>query len=402
MTCLETPRPRIGHDKKRTTAPGTDSAGKTQTRMHHEATSHTPDVLVVDDGFLPATWPFLRDRLRDGFTDRDLTVRWESLTAGQHARDIPGVAEAHALVVLGVEPDAADIAALSNLMVVAGITDGVGLAVAPQLAARGIPYVDGKRGRSHSQAEMAILLMMAALRQLPTWHAKMAVEGPRSWPLPSWHFCDHPGYINGTVRGKRVAVLGLDPVGMYIADLCLALGASVVAVDPDADDIDFTVCGVQRITLEQVADAADVVVVASGSPQLTASQVDRLAPGSLIVTVNRGGIDLGALRARVLQNELAWATDVYQDTPVPLGDPILGRDNVVHTPGVAGRTRDANHGVADILVENVTLVLRGGPPQPWDCIPPDRCVRDLDKSSSTAAVGRDQPAVPAHDVAATS
>ncbi|MGW4719444.1 NAD(P)-dependent oxidoreductase [Nocardia sp. NPDC004260] len=350
-----------------------------QKRMHQEAASDTPDVLVVDDGFLPATWPFLRDRLHGGLVDRDFTVMWESLPPGRRLRDIPGVAEVPALVVLGIEPDTADIAALSRLAVVAGATGGAGLAVAQQLAERGIPYVDGERGRSHSQAEMAILLMMAGLRQLPTWHAKMAVEGPGAWPLPTWQYCDHPGYVNGTVRGKRVAVVGLDSVGMHIADLCLALGASVAAVDPDAHDIDFTVCDVRRIDLEQVAEAAEVVVVASGSTRLrlTADLVNRLAPGSLVVTVNRAGIDLDALRARVLRDELAWATDVHQNVPVPLGDPILARDNVVHTPGVAARTRDANLAVADVLVDNVTRVLFGAPPLPWDCIPLARGVEDF-------------------------
>lgn len=81
----------------------------------------------------------------------------------------------------------------------------------------------------------------------------------------------------------------------------------------------------------------------------------------------RCGIDVTALRARVLRDELMWSTDVYERTPVELDDPILGRANVIHTPGVARRTRDANYGCADVLVENLTRVLLGGLPWPWDC-----------------------------------
>jgi phosphoglycerate dehydrogenase-like enzyme len=48
------------------------------------------------------------------------------------------------------------------------------------------------------------------------------------------------------------------------------------------------------------------------------------------------------LRERVLADELALAADVWDVEPLPIDDPLLGRHNVVHTPHIAGRTRDAN------------------------------------------------------------
>ncbi|MBV7701674.1 hypothetical protein NOVA_02715 [Nocardia nova] len=147
------------------------------TRLLDGATLDSPVVLVVDDGRLKTTWPFLGDRLRDGLVSRDLTVMWESLPAGKSLRDIERIATVTALVLLDVEPGAEDIAAMPRLEVVAGVT-GAGPAVAPQLAARGIPYVDGSRGQSYSRAEMALALTLSALRQLPSWHVKTAVEGP--------------------------------------------------------------------------------------------------------------------------------------------------------------------------------------------------------------------------------
>ena len=50
---------------------------------------------------------------------------------------------------------------------------------------------------------------------------------------------------------------------------------------------------------------------------------------------------------RVLNDELALAADVFEEEPLPLDSPLLGRHNVVHTPHAAGRTRDANHAFAD-------------------------------------------------------
>jgi len=71
--------------------------------------------------------------------------------------------------------------------------------------------------------------------------------------------------------------------------------------------------------------------------------IDALPHGSLVVQATRAAVcDTEALYRRVLNNELALAADVYDIEPVPLDSPLLGRDNVVHTPHNAGRTIDAN------------------------------------------------------------
>jgi len=59
--------------------------------------------------------------------------------------------------------------------------------------------------------------------------------------------------------------------------------------------------------------------------------------------------DMPTLRRRVLADELALAADVFDVEPLPLDDPLLGRHNVVHTPHLAGRTRDSNHQWAEAL-----------------------------------------------------
>ncbi|MFE9328188.1 NAD(P)-dependent oxidoreductase [Nocardia sp. NPDC052278] len=328
-----------------------------------------PDVLIVDDGHLRANWPYLRDRLRAGLVNHDRTVLFASLDAGQRIRDLYGIAAVPALVVIDVEPDVEDIAALTKLEVVAGVTGGAKLAVADRLAGQGIPFVDGSRGRARSQAEMIVGLMISALRQIPAWHNIVAASGP--WPRPSWQFTDHPSYVNGTVCGKQVAVIGMDPVGRTVIGLCAAMGAHVWVVDPAAEESEVQALAARRIRLDEVALIADIVVVAGNAdtPPLTAEMVARLASRTLVVTVRGGGIDLAALRARVLADELLWATDVYESVPVAAGDPILGRDNVIHTPAIAACTREANLAVADVLADNIDRVLRGGPPLRWDCVP---------------------------------
>ena len=73
--------------------------------------------------------------------------------------------------------------------------------------------------------------------------------------------------------------------------------------------------------------------------------------------------DMPTLRERILADELAGAFDVYDVEPVPPDDPLRGRANVVHTPHIAGRTRDANWRVADIIADDFARILRGEAPQ---------------------------------------
>ena len=76
--------------------------------------------------------------------------------------------------------------------------------------------------------------------------------------------------------------------------------------------------------------------------------INEIPKGSLVVLVTRAAIcEIDALYHRVLSDELSLAADVYDIEPLPLDSPLLGRNNVVHTPHNAGRTIDANYTRAD-------------------------------------------------------
>jgi phosphoglycerate dehydrogenase-like enzyme len=84
---------------------------------------------------------------------------------------------------------------------------------------------------------------------------------------------------------------------------------------------------------------------------VTGELINALPKSAIVVLVTRAGIvDMTALRRRVLADELALAADVFDVEPVPFSDPLLGRDNVVHTPHNAGRTRHANEQWAEMLL----------------------------------------------------
>jgi phosphoglycerate dehydrogenase-like enzyme len=88
---------------------------------------------------------------------------------------------------------------------------------------------------------------------------------------------------------------------------------------------------------------------------ITAELINALPKGCLVVLVTRAEIcDMNALRLRVLAGELSLAADVFDIEPLPLSDPLIGRDNVIHTPHNAGRTREANFALIDAILEQFT------------------------------------------------
>ena len=212
---------------------------------------------------------------------------------------------------------------------------------------------------SPSVAELALGLTVSALRQIPQKHQHIT-ESHADWDVDllenevpgargHQYVADPPNHVHGTIAGKNVRIVGVGNIGSRFADHIDHLGADVAAYDPYADDPCFHRSGVRQVhRLEDlVADAdifAPMVPLTEATENLVSSDlVYALPEGSLLLLVTRAGIcDMEAVRERVLADEIALAADVFDVEPLPLDDPILGRENVVHTPHVAGRTLHAN------------------------------------------------------------
>lgn len=241
------------------------------------------------------------------------------------------------------------------------------------LEARGVTHRwhDSEGFWSPSVAELALGLTIGALRQIPQKHASIT-RSHDDWDRDLWasdvpgaggyqYVADPPAHVHGTIAGKRVRLVGVGNIGSRYADATESLGADVAAYDPYADEPCFHRTGADRVhsLSDLVADAeifAPMVPLTDDTRGLVdAEHVRALPEGTLVVLVTRAGIvDGDALRERVLAGELALAADVFDGLagePIPLDDPLLGRENVVHTPHVAGRTRHANERWAELLAE---------------------------------------------------
>lgn len=219
-----------------------------------------------------------------------------------------------------------------------------------------------------SVSEFALALTICGLRRIPqTYHAMLTSHEVWNYNPPEKkgrpgargdQFGDDPNFANGTVKGKRVRIIGAGNIASRYASFVNMLGADVAAWDPYASEPAFHRSGTRKEWhLEQLVKDAEIFVpmvplTQSTKGIITEELIESLPKGCLVVLATRAGIcDMPTLRKRVLADELSLAADVFDVEPLPLDDPLLGRHNVVHTPHNAGRTIEANKLWAEKLAE---------------------------------------------------
>lgn len=323
---------------------------------------------------LERSWPFVHQRLAErlgklGAVDVVELGREETLSDRADLRQVDAVA------LFGGQLTETCVARAAQLKAIGCNTDNTGRGLPLDvLQERGIPVIDTTRAWGQSVAEVALALALSALRRVPQWHAELA-DGARSFSYEAAQYCDATGFVNGELGTKNVGVVGLGQIGGRVTRWCVALGrdaatgadlaGSVAGYDPYLPDGVAEAWGVRRVDIDALVETSEVVFVTvpptpSATSLLNRERIGRLRRGALVVIVTRAhAVDMVALRERVLADELALAVDVYDVEPLPPDDPLRNRPNVVHTPHIAGRTRDANLRTADLIVDDFARVLRG-------------------------------------------
>jgi phosphoglycerate dehydrogenase-like enzyme len=329
--------------------------------------------IVVHADF-EAHWPFIAE---------DLYARWQAQGAASLVRLERGNTQPLGEVVtdgdqitriitLGVPVTQACLARLPKLREAAFQTtygQALDQATLEQVRAQGVTcYTHRSEGFwGQSVAEFALGLTLCALRQIPqNYHAMLTSHEPWTRYLPAQNqgpgtigaqYSDDSRFTNGTIAGKRVRIVGAGNIGSRYASFVHMLGADVAIWDPYAPEPGFHRAGARqehhlaRLVADAEIFAPMLPLKADTRGVVTAAHIDALPKGCLIVLATRALIcDMAAIRRRVLADEVALAADVFDVEPLPLDDPLLGRSNVVHTPHLAGRTRDANRQWAEALV----------------------------------------------------
>ncbi len=173
----------------------------------------------------------------------------------------------------------------------------------------------------------------------------------------------------GALHGETVGIVGLGNIGRAFARRVAALETTVIACDPYVDAARFGQLGVERVSLDALAERSDYVSVHTLLNDETRHLIGeaffrRMKPTALLINTSRGPVvDEKALIRALGERRLAGvALDVWEDEPVARDNPLLAMDNVIATPHAAYFSTAAVAAIPRRCGEEIARVLTGQRP----------------------------------------
>jgi len=222
--------------------------------------------------------------------------------------------------------------------------------------AAGVPVISTPGRNADAVAELTVGLLLALARQiLPADRDVREVEVFRDGTIPYQRF------RGWEIAGRRAAIVGYGAVGRALDWRLRGLGMEVVTYDPYVD-------GAGRDLEAALRDADVVSVHAAPTPETIGmfgpDQFSWMRPGSVFLNTARAQLhDMGALVAALESGHLRGAgLDHFDGEMLPAGHPLLSMSNVVLTPHIGGATTDTDARGAQMVADDLDLLLAGAAP----------------------------------------
>jgi D-3-phosphoglycerate dehydrogenase len=166
------------------------------------------------------------------------------------------------------------------------------------------------------------------------------------------------------VAGQTLGVVGFGAIGRTVAERATGIGMRVIAHDPVVD-----VTGAEPVTLEELAQRADVVTLHTPLTDETRGLVNErflaaMKPTAFLINTARGAlVDQEALTTALAEGRIAGAgLDTFVPEPLPAGHPLLESERALLTPHVAFYSEESVHDVRVRAAQAVAEALAGERP----------------------------------------
>ncbi|WP_195180077.1 hydroxyacid dehydrogenase [Mesorhizobium sp. INR15] len=290
----------------------------------------------------------------DLFSARD-DVTFEVLTDTSADAIAARVGDVDAITIRDAPLPATALAGARNLKVIS--RHGVGYDNIPVAfcSERGIPVTIIGDVNAVSVAEHTLFLMLAV--------AKNGARFDRA--VRAGDFGIRTRLATVELRGKALLLVGYGRIGQEFATRARPFGMSITAYDPFVErdrfpDVLFF------DSLQEALSKADVVSLHVPLGEKTRNLIDadaltQMKPGSILLNAARGGIVhepslIAALDAGHLHGA---GLDVFAREPLPAGDPLLAREDIVFSPHCAALTSECLVEMGKATVRNVLAAFDG-------------------------------------------
>lgn len=228
--------------------------------------------------------------------------------------------------------------------------EGVDLVAAKK---RGIAVCNTAGTNAVVVADHTMMLLLATIRRL-TFLNREVRKGLWRDNIP------RPSHISG----RKLGIFGLGAVGQKIATRAQAFDMQIgYHSRTRKDETGYTYFS----NIEELAAWCDFLVIcAPAGPEtfhiVNCKVLSLLGSDGVLVNVARGSlVDTGSLVDAVMQKTIAGAAlDVYEGEP-NLPPLLIGLDDVVITPHIAGISPEAMQGAVERVIENIQCHVAGQP-----------------------------------------
>jgi phosphoglycerate dehydrogenase-like enzyme len=236
--------------------------------------------------------------------------------------------------------------------------DAVDVAAA---TARGIAVCNTPDGPTISTAEHAVTLMLMVAKKVKPSEASLIAGSSGGY------YARHEGI---ELAGKVLGLVGFGRIARRVAAMAESIGMRIVVFDPYVDAAAVPRHIGRAETLDDLLRGADVVSVHvplsdASRGMFDAERFGAMKRGAVFVNTARGGlVDQDALLAALDSGQVVGAgLDVTHPEPLPVGHPLLGRDDVVVTPHVASATADGKVRILRAAFDEAIAAIGGRRPQ---------------------------------------
>jgi glycerate dehydrogenase len=253
------------------------------------------------------------------------------------------------------------LAQLPKLKMIAVAATGYDVIDVPACRERGIAVANIRNYAVHTVPEHAFALILALRRSLLEYRAD--VERGRWQQVDQFCFFDHP---IRDLHGSTMGIFGEGVLGQATATIARAFGMRVLFADhapPKMPGVEFT-------PMEEVLAQSDVIslhcpLTPESKNFIGLEQLRKMKRSAILINTARGGlVDEVALVTALKEGLIAGAGfDVLTKEPPKEGNPLLDvrLPNFILTPHVAWASDGAMQFLADQLIDNVELFIKGTP-----------------------------------------
>lgn len=251
-------------------------------------------------------------------------------------------------------------AAAPRLRAVAIHGTGTDLVPLAEASARGVMVSNVPGGNAQSVAEYCAMAMLMLARNV-----RAITQALRSG---SWDAARALGAGSHEIAAMTVGIIGVGHIGTRLARICRhGLGMRVLGNRrrPERLPAEAEACGLDALLRGSDFVVATCPLTAETHHLLDRKTLSAMKPTAWLINVGRGPVlEEEALVEALRERRIAGAMlDVYEHYRLAPGHPLLGLDNAILTPHLAGMTVESLSRVSVAAAEEMLRMLAGERPR---------------------------------------